>query len=314
VTFVRFLPFLCTFFLSFTLAASQHNQSLSDMYTQEWLEHYIMPLQQEEILVIMNVLYVLYANAIIELEIRRFFTPMSHLVQSIKVKILSYDDVTEDLATLKTLTERLSYIAGARTIYNQILSQCFNYYNNDYDYIQRLSPALEAIQNYGADTLINWSNENHAQIALTIKTAADNFDEGARYLHEMSTFFTTLPTGAFPVDSEEKNRNLMSLDIFLHNSTNASNIIQELLDAINTSNDQTTELISTAHRLFKTYYESIYNHMHTSSFDQKYTTTLFGMHGLLPQEYRSQLPDSPHIFEHVLQTTKLYTSTQLLHS
>ena len=39
---------------------------------------------------------------------------------------------------------------------------------------------------------------------------------------------------------------------------------------------------------------------------------MFSMHDLLPEEYKTILPEAHRVFEHMLQTTKLYTQSEVL--
>ena len=72
------------------------------------------------------------------------------------------------------------------------------------------------------------------------------------------------------------------------------------------------QLILSATDIYKQHYEALYTYISSPTFDQAYACTLFGMNDLLPDEYKTSLPHPDHVFEHVLQTIKLYTQIELI--
>ena len=128
----------CSLVITFLLATtsfifSSENTSLisHQQHAQEWTNDVINNLTPEEIQLTANILYLLHANALIDLKIRQFVIPITKLNQAIRSNIINYKNTTEELTTLKTLLERLSHVIGARTIYNQKLQTGLTYYNKN---------------------------------------------------------------------------------------------------------------------------------------------------------------------------------------
>ena len=117
-----FLSITFAFFSSFAAFASQHNA------LQSWQTTYLNKMTPQELQFTANFLYISYAIALVESKIRQFSTPLLRLNQSIRLNIATYKDTTDDLAMLKTLLDRLSYVTSARTIYTQTYNVCQTHY------------------------------------------------------------------------------------------------------------------------------------------------------------------------------------------
>ena len=284
---------------------------LSTNNTQEWISAHIEAITPEQKQIAANILYLLYANALIEEQAQQFFTPLTRLVQEIKSEVRAYKNPAEQLATLKKLTERLSFIASARTIYNQSLTQCVNFYNQNTQYTSTISPAFNALQDNGQVLLINWANENSENIGKHITACSAMFTESSQYFQISAGLMKGIGEGQLPLESEDNTRSLVSLDAFLKNSLQATTSTENILNALAHQTDQTIALIAVANKIYKHYYQAIYNHLQSESIDKKYRKTMFGMYGLVPEEYRSELPTAENALEHILQTIKLYTQTEL---
>lgn len=148
------LPFISAFSFSFTL---EQEYSLSyQQHAAQWSQELTNQLSLEEIQLTINTLYLLHANALIDVKMRQFIIPITRLNQIIRANIFNYKNATEELAALRILLDRLSLIVGARTIYNQMLETCISYCNNNHKGL--LNEMLGQLQIFGQQALKEYAH------------------------------------------------------------------------------------------------------------------------------------------------------------
>ncbi len=113
-------------------------------------------------------------------------------------------------------------------------------------------------------------------------------------------------------DSTKEIVDLVIIDELLKSNIAATQNSEYILNTLDNSTDIILRLIATATEIYKEHYQALYGHMFSDTFDQRYAHTLFGINDMLPQEYQSLLPHPDKVFEHVLQTIKLYTQTEYI--
>ena len=109
---------------------------------------------------------------------------------------------------------------------------------------------------------------------------------------------------------DEENKDLFVLSIILKNNPELFTVLENVTLALNETSDHAAHIIHAGAEIYKEFYIVLYNQLMALPCDEHYRTTLFSMYGLLPEEYKSALPHPDHVFEHMLQTTKLYTQTE----
>jgi len=285
------------------------------VHAQEWVHYYIEQLEPQQVQIVANILYLLYANALIDIKIRQFTIPITRLNQSVRSNITNYKNTSKDLATLKTLLDRLSHVIGARTIYNQKLSTCLEYYNKNP--LLRLTQAIVELQTYGQNSLNEFVELNYSEISQLLKSSSEIFNAGIQSLQSISTIHSNIANGSILEslknnEATQKFAALISFDELLKNNVIAIQNTEHILNTLDESTELIQQLISSAIDIYKYHYEALYQYISSPSFDQTYARTLFGMNDLLPDEYKSSLPHPNNVFEHVLQTIKLYTQIELI--
>src|SRR5690348_5406182 len=130
--------------LSISSAFSADNH---EAHARMWSSKLIQQLNPQELQLVTNIMYLLYANSIIEAKTRQFIVPITRLNQVIRLNIVELKDATQELTTLKTLLDRLSHVMGARNVYNQMLQTCLTYYNSHSSLL--LTQAILELQAYG---------------------------------------------------------------------------------------------------------------------------------------------------------------------
>lgn len=283
----------------------------NDNRLHAWQTSYLNHMSPQELQMTANIIYLLYANSIIEEKIRQFFTPMARLNQSIRANIDAYQDPTKDLATLKTLIERLSLVTGTRTIYNQTLSTCITHYNQNT--VQMIDAALAVLQLDAQTKLRTWADDKSDETAQQLKKSSETIANNIQHFQGISRLHMGMSEGQMPIEISEEdieNTSLIVLSIILKNNPELFNVTEEVINILNETSDHAAQIIQAGIEIYKEYYAILYDMITSPSFDQRYATTLFSMYGLLPEEYISTLPSPDHVFEHMLQTTKLYTQTE----
>src|SRR5438445_6161128 len=129
MTIIRIL-FLSSLFTLLTPVSSSATNA-NDNILQTWQSTYLNNMSPQQLQFTANFLYLSYAISLVELKVRQFTTPIARLNQSIRTKITTYKNATDDLAMLKTLIERLNYVTGARSIYIEALNACGKYYSDN---------------------------------------------------------------------------------------------------------------------------------------------------------------------------------------
>jgi len=282
---------------------------------QAWKASYLDQMTLQELQTLANIIHLLHANSIIELKIRQFTTPISRLNQAIREAIVTYKNPSQDLATLKTLLERLSFVVGTRTIYNQTLTTCVTHYNQKT--IPMIDAALATLQLDAQVKLRNWANEKSSETTECLKKCSDEIHDSIQHFQGVSQLHKGMSEGLIPVEipqEEEENKSLLVLSIVLKNNPELFTVTENVINALNRTSDHATQIIQAGVEIYQEYYMMVYNMLMSKSIDKRYATTQFGMYDVLPEEYKSLLPDADHTFEHMLQTTKLYTQSEFSQS
>jgi hypothetical protein len=295
-------------FSYFSIAA---NLIIDTDYMQSWKASYLdhMTLAQKQVLT--NIVHLLHANSILEFKIRQFSTPIARLNQAIRTNISQYKDTTEDIAMLKTLVDRLSFVVSTRTIYNQTLNTCVTYYNRNTT--PMIDAALADLQLYAQTILRNWANEKIPQTNDLLKKSSDNIGDAVQYFQEVSNLHKIMSEGQLPLQigpEDEINKSLLVLSIIMKNNPELFSVTENVVNALNETSDYTAQIIIAGEEIYKQFYITLYNILMSPTCDSSYTTTLFSMHDVLPDEFKSPLPHPDQVFQHMLQTTKMYTQTE----
>ena len=269
----------------------------------------------EELQLIANFLYLSYATSLAELKVRQFSVPLTRLHQSIKKNIIAYQDCSQELATIKTLLDRLGFVVGTRTIYAETL-KVFNQYYNEYANAT-IDAALESVQLDAQEQLRVWADEQKEQTGIQLKKLSEAITHHIPQLQGAAELHHIMSKGNLPHEWPIPQENvpftsILILDTILKSNHKLQTIIDEITNSLNETTDYAEHIITIGAEIYKNYYMTVRHILLSPTIDKKYATTMFGMHDLLPDEYKTTLPDADHVFEHMLQTAKLYTQAELL--
>ena len=301
------------FSLSILLSSILTTASISTDQLKNWHTTYLNIMTQEELQFTANFLYLSYAVALVESKIRQFNTPILHLNQSIRLNIANNQTTTEDLATLKTLLERLSFVAGTRTIYIETYNTCQKQYEQYTT--PTIQAALENIQESAQIKLRAWADKKISSTTDKLKQTHTDIGQSLQYLAAISNTYDDLSKGNLPIEvtpENEENRSLMLLNLILSSTPQLITITENLANTFNETSDDAAEIITAGAEIYKQYYSVIHYLMMSPTFDKQYAKTMFGMHDILPDEYKTMLPEVNSVFSHMLETTKLYTQAEVV--
>jgi hypothetical protein len=306
---------LLSLILLFSCLSITANVIIDTDYAQSWKASYLdrMTIQEKQMLA--NIIHLLHANAIIEFKIRQFSTPIARLNQSIRANIDQYKNSTEDIAMLKTLADRLSFVVSTRTIYNETLSTCVKLYNQNT--VPVIDAALADLQLYAQTILRNWADQKTSQTNALLKKSSDRIGDTLQYFQGISNLHKAMSEDQLPLQispEDEINKSLIVLSLIVKNNPELLTITENVVNTLNETSDYASQIIVIGEEIYKQFYIILYDILMSPTYDQQYATTLFSMHDVLPDEYKSLLPHPDRVFEHMLQTAKMYTQTEFSQS
>ncbi len=302
------LLFSLLFSVFSVLSADNHAE-----HVDIWSSKLTQQLSPQELQLAANIMYLLYANSIIEAKTRQFIIPITRLNQVIRLNIVEYKDATQELATLKTLLDRLSHVIGARNVYNQMLQTCLNYYNSHSSLL--LTQAILELQAYGQESIKNYAPAVHAHVADYLKSSAEILASGVQPLSDIAKIHEAVANKTLTQqlrDQEQDYADIIAIDELQKNNFVATKNIMHALNAIDNTTESLSMLILFASDIYKQHYTALYNHLTSDTFDQSCRNIMFGIADVLPDEYKTALPHPDNVFEHVLQTIKMYTQVELI--
>ena len=305
------ISFLSFVFVLFFTPFIHSNVIIDTDYVQSWKASYLDHMTLAEKQMLANIIHLLHANSIVEFKIRQFPTPIARLNQAIRTNIDQYKDTTEDIAMLKTLIDRLSFVVSTRTIYNQTLNTCIAHYNQNT--VPIIDAALTALQLYAQTILRNWANEKIPQTNIVLKKSSDNIGDTVQHFQGVSNLHKTMSEGQLPLQigpEDEENKSLIVLSIIVKNNPELFSVTENVINALNETSDYAAQIILTGEEIYKQFYIILYDMLLSPACDSNYATTLFSMHDILPDEFKSPLPHPDQVFQHMLQTAKMYTQTE----
>jgi hypothetical protein len=301
-------------FLLFVLfSLSPLFSSCPDTYAQQWQAYYLASMSPQELQLAANYLYLLYANALADLKVQQFLTPITDLHQTIRKKINTNENPTEELATLTTLLNRLSYVVSTRTIYNEIFNAFMNYYEEHKTAL--VDATLIDIQLDGQDQLRTLADKQAPTLANCIEHTANILADHAQEMRLASLAYANLSKGNIAAQlspEDEKNKSLIILATLAQYNPLLSVAAEEVTNTVNDLTDNAFQTISAGTGIYKYYYTILYNTLTAIPTNALYATTLCSMYGALPEEHQSPLPHPDNVFKHMLQTAKLYSSTEIV--
>jgi hypothetical protein len=257
----------------------------------------------QELQIIANITYLLYANAFIDSKIQETYSPLARLSQKIRINMTDVTNPNNELTTLHLLIEKLSYLTKARTVYTDMLNTCFNYYNQHKT--DAIEATLKALQLHAQDYLRAWADENNQEFIEYLQESTATMTQVAEYIQSTSNIHTKIVAGILPFEIEEESSKSIAI---LHAVTKSApfsiSAADAIINALDETVDQAMKIIYKGTEIYKEYYQEFYNIIATG--DKQYATVLFGRERLLPKKSRPLLPSTNQLIEHMRTTAEQY--------
>jgi len=282
-------------------------ESLNPNHAKQWSTVCSEQMTPEELQFTANFLLLLYANAYIDCSIEPFFAELSRLNQTIRRNLSDPTNPNTETTQLKALATKIAYTTQIRSLYTNMLDACLDYYDNNKTNITE--QALNALQSYASESLYAWAAEEQETITH-LESSAKIMADTAQSIHSASNLYKGLRNGIFPFMVEERDKHLAIFNVILKSTPLFIRAIDNTTNTLDTTCAHAMKIIGLGADVYKEHYQALYEVITSESFDGDYATTLFGDDGLLPEEYRVALPDTDHIFEHMLATTLFFSQIQ----
>lgn len=311
---LRFLLTLLVSFYSNLISAETHNSYTYQDSADQWALHIVENLKEDKTQVLANVIYLCYANALIEEKINLINNTIGELYRSIKSLALENDQLDQEIAALKTLLERLSFFVMARSIYTQKLQTCVKYYNQNTNLIA--SQAIAHLQ-YMREKALNQealAKKDHTSALLA--RSSEMLSQQIPVVNALAHLYKDLASGEYDdyFNTAQETKDISSIaliDEVLKNNAIAQETADLMIKTLNVSKKYAQAMISSvSNDMYKIYYTALYNKISTETFDQHYSTVLFDTDSLLSEKQRTALPSADQIYHHIVKTVESYNNNQ----
>ncbi len=306
ISFHFSIVFSCLFIFSSCFSTTQFPHD--NDYPETWKSTYVDQMEPEDQQLLANFLYLLYANAFLDLLMQRHFTPLLQLSQAVRNNLSDPYNPNNELIHLRTLTNKIARITKVRLIYTQMLDACLHYYDQHKNDI--LEEALRDLQLYASDALHIWAEEAQEETIIILEKSAKTMVNSAQTMYSGANLFTSLSNGILPFRTDERDKSLAIFNLVLKSTPTFIDATDKTINALNDTCDHALKIICLGTKIYKQHYQALYDIITSDSFDKQYATNLFDVNTLLPQEHRTLLPDADHIYEHMLATTQFLTQIQ----
>lgn len=296
---ISFLSIILILSFSSHIQSSDFSSTNTD-FTQEWVSLYAQTMNPEELQITANFLYILYANALIDTEIQKYYVPLARLSQIARNNLSDPSNLNNELTQLGALTEKLSLLIKARFLYTKLLGGCLDHINKTK--INVVDDALKALQKHASDMLYEWAEDNSEKFAHDLEKSAKTIADCEQSMHFASDLHKALSNGVLPYVVEEKDKPLATINVVLQTSPTFMNTADIAANALNMICNRAMETICFGTEIYKNHYTAIYALLEQESFDKSYATLL--KESGISDEYNLLLPDADHVLEHMLEITQ----------
>lgn len=259
-------------------------------------------MNDQELRIIANFLYSLYANALIDLEIQKYYTPFSRLHQTIRANLSDPNNSGNELIQFNNLIEKLTSLVRIRFVYTKTLNHCLKQCNESNSDI--IKSALEGLQLYASKSLYAFSHEYSTEFTNHLEKSAKTISECEKSMHFASEFHKKLSCGELPVIVEDKDKPLTVINLILQSTPSFMHTADALINTFNDVCDCAMTPICLGTDIYKNHYKALYDFITSESVD-KQSMALLNDCFMLPNEYHLLLPDVDTVAQHMTETTLL---------
>jgi hypothetical protein len=272
-------------------------------HARDWASSCAQNMTPEELQVLTNFVYLVYANALIDSNAQTYYAPLLNLSRITRINLDNPHNPNTELSHFAALIENLEQLTEIRLFYTDLLKGYMDFYNQNK--IEIVEKALKELQNHASEMLYIWAEENNTQFSDELEKSSRIIAECEKSLHFASDLHKSLHNGILPFVAEEKDKPLAIMNVALQSSAMFMNAADKALDTFNNINDQAMQTICFGTEIYKDHYQELYNILMQDSFDKNYATTLLKRSNiLLKDENESLLPETDLVHEHMISIAK----------
>ncbi len=302
ITRISFLSFLFSFLFSpFTLA--QHDFDGTD-HAHSWANQCAEQMTPQELQLVANFLYVLYANALIDSEIQRYHAHLLELSQAVRNNLSDPYNANDELMYLRALTNKIACSTKIRFLHTQMLDAYVDYYSQNQS--NAVDAALKELQLYASDSLYTWAEQQQEETNNLLEKSTRILLESAQNCYIVANTHRGLRDGILPFAVEERDKALSIFNLIIRSTPICIAALDKTINAMSGTADHAMRIIAFGARTYGEHYQALYEIITAHDRNKAYATIMFAPDGLLAPEYKTVLPHSDYVFEYMLELTQLF--------
>lgn len=269
-----------------------------EYYAQQWVNHHISHLSPADMQVTANMLYLLYAGAVIDYTVRSAVPAMMSYTWTIRNKIKDYQECTSELTTLKKLINNMQEWDHARIFIHKTLNSCDTYMDEHCS--KEVKEACSFIQQHGQQLLARYAEKHEQVINHAMQLVQQKNYVAGQFLLTAGNTLAGLCSG-FPVDHDPQYKKIKRIEAASNIADKSAECATSVIETSNTVSDVLIELIQLGKIMYALYYKSIYTFM-KEQLEPDYITVFFAPEGIIPESLRTEpLPDPEKVTANLIQ-------------
>lgn len=267
-----------------------------DKHAQLWARTCATSLDKDNLEIVANTLYLLYAYALTEIGAQQSMLSCYRLAHDARTQsIINGVAAHKEFMQLQHYAQQSAQLLYMMGILGKVLTLCQEHCNQQ-EFVDAVN-ALAVVQQQGQNILCSWADEHANETGKMLESISTMLGQASQELVDAGQFFQELGKGNLPNMVEDSYKNLALID------TGLSAVLQSLLytEQITEVFDNTADYMQTITEVGKDVYYRYYTALYTllvEKSDSKTLPFIFGMNGIVPTEYQIyQLPHPDHVFE-----------------
>lgn len=274
------------------------NIPLFSQHACDWGNWCIQEMTPGELQLTANLLYLIYANGLLDGEIQRCFYPLSELTQVVRNNLFDPSNPNEALLHLKNLVNKTMHLNSMRMLYTQMLHTYLEYCNQHAG--NNIDKAMQTLQSYALESLSNWAYQEHETTSTTLKELSDTIIVSSQDMCAAAHLYKEL-------SDKKEDKPFAIFEALLGSASQVMCAIDKANNALTGATDHAMNVICLSIQIYKEHYESLRSIMISHPLDLSYTTILFDAYGVSIPNRQIFLPDADHIIDHLCEVAQLAT-------
>ena len=308
------LIFLLLLFLNINITGAQEaplgiEQIVSiEQQAEQWLVTQVVQLNSQEIQLLANLLYLSYANGLLDLTVRRQTFDVVKNMWDIRQQLLAYHNQQEQLIQLNENLQQLHRITQSRHFIHNTWLACDNYIEQYAHTHELFDDALEALRMHGQQLVKTCIHADQEHIQSTFTKTKEVLNQASKTLNPLAKMYNGLLAGHTPLPEEPENKEIAIVSYGTRLAQQAEETGWQTIMAVSGPLHYEITLEEISKIFYGAYYKMLYTHMLKQNFDAQLMTIMFSPEGLISENQRVeslQEPKAQAIVNQVLVTIKI---------